>query len=103
MNAGTIAGIMGGLIGLLGGIFGTYCSIKNTNGPKEKIFMIKVSIITWIGIILFLALLFLIPHPYRFFLFIPYGIILPIAITKCNQIQTKIREEEIKISKEKAI
>ena len=94
MNIGTIGGIVGGALGLMGGIFGTYCSIKNTNGPKEKTFMIKASIITWIGIILFLALMFLLPNPYRFYLWIPYGIVLPIAIIKGNKIQQKIKKEE---------
>jgi hypothetical protein len=94
MNIGIIGGILGGVLGLMGGIFGTYCSIKNTNGPKEKAFMIKASIIGWIGIIVFLALLFLLPNSYRFYLWIPYGILLPIVIIKGNKIQAKIRQEE---------
>ena len=94
MNMGIIGGIIGAIIGLMGGAFGTYCGIKNTNGSKEKTFMIRVSVIAWIGILLFLALFFLVPGPYKFLLFIPYSIILPIAIIQCNRIQTKIRKEE---------
>jgi phosphotransferase system glucose/maltose/N-acetylglucosamine-specific IIC component len=94
MNSGMIGGIIGSVIGLMGGIVGTYCSIKNTNGPKERGFMIKVCIIGWIGITLFLVLMFLLPNPYRFYLWIPYGIILPIAIIKGNKIQAKIRQAE---------
>ena len=94
MNIGIIGGIIGGGLGLMGGIFGTYCSIKNTNGPKEKAFMIKASVIGWIGIIVFLILMFLLSNPYRFYLWIPYGIILPVAIIKGNKIQAKIRQEE---------
>ena len=94
MNIGIIGGIIGGILGLMGGIFGTYCCIKNTNGPKEKAFMIEVSFIGWIGIIIFLTLMFILPNPYRFYLWIPYGIILMIAIIKGNKIQAKIRQEE---------
>ena len=94
MNMGIIGGIVGSIIGLIGGIIGTYFSIKNTNGPKEKAFMIKISILGWIGIIVFLALMFLLPSQYRFYLWVPYGIILPIAIIKGNKIQAKIRQEE---------
>ncbi|MCK5707519.1 MAG: hypothetical protein KAI43_07675 [Candidatus Aureabacteria bacterium] len=94
MNIGIIGGIIGGVLGLMGGLFGTYCSIKNTKGPNEKSFMIKASIIAWIGIIIFLTLMLLLPNPYRFFLWIPYGIILPIAIIKGNKTQAKIRQEE---------
>ena len=94
MDQGAQWGILGGILGCIGGIVGTYFSIKNTNGPNEKAFMIKGAIIGWIGIILFLALMFILPNPYRFYLWIPYGIILPIAIIKGNKIQAKIRQEE---------
>jgi len=94
MNIGLIGGITGGVLGLMGGIVGTYFSIKNTNGPREKAFMIKASLIGWFGILVFLVLMLLLPNPYRFLLWIPYGIILPIAIIRGNKIQAKIRQEE---------
>ncbi len=94
MKIGLIGGIAGCVLGLMGGIVGTYFSIKNTNGPREKAFMIKASMIGWAGILVFLALMFLLPNPYRFLLWIPYGIILPIAIIRGNKIQAKIRQEE---------
>jgi len=95
MNSGLIGGIIGSAIGVLGGLIGTYCSIHNTNGPKERTFMIKCSVFFWIGIIVFLALLFLLPHPYRWLLWIPYCIALPVTIIKCNKIQAQIRSEEM--------
>ena len=91
---GIIGGVLGGVLGCIGGLVGTYFSIKNTNGPKEKSFMIKACIIGWSGIILFLVLMFLLPGPYRFYLWIPYGPILAIAIIKGNRIQAEIRQEE---------
>jgi cell division protein FtsW (lipid II flippase) len=94
MNMGIIGVIVVSSIGLIGGIIGTYCSIKNTNGPKEKAFMIKITIWGWTGVIVFLALMFLLPSHYRFYLWVPYGIILPIVIIKGNKIQAKIRQEE---------
>ena len=94
MNYGLIGAIVGSVIGIMGGIFGTYCSIKKTRGPKERAFAIKASITCWIGVILFLVLLFLLPHPYRWFLFIPYLIILSVAMMKWNRIQSQIRKEQ---------
>ena len=94
MNMGPIGIIIIGIIGLLGGIFGSYFSIKRTNSPKEKSFIIKIVIAGWLGIIIFLALLTLIPAPYRMFLFVPFSIIMSIAIIKGNKIQAKIRKEE---------
>ena len=46
------------------------------------------------GIIAFLALMFFLPSHYRFYLWIPYGIILSIVIIKSNKILAKIRQEE---------
>lgn len=94
MHPGTIGGIIGGFGGLAGGIIGTYFSIKNTNGPRERAFMIKASVIGWIAILVFLVLMLALPNPYRYFLWIPYGILLPWAIVTGNRKQQRIRVEE---------
>ena len=91
---GYIGGIIGGLGGLVGGMIGTYCSVKNTSGPRERTFMIKSALVCWAAILIFLALLFVLPNPYRWFMWIPYGILLPIGVTYCNKKQKKIRQEE---------
>ncbi|MBI4558464.1 MAG: hypothetical protein HY706_12855 [Candidatus Hydrogenedentes bacterium] len=94
MNAGWIGGIIGGMVGVAGGIIGTYFSIKNTNGPRERAFMIRMSVVVWVAVTLFLGLMFVLPNPYRFFLWIPYGILLPLGIVYSNRRQQKIRQEE---------
>jgi len=94
MNAGWMGGVAGGAIGVIGGIIGTYFSIKNTNGPREHAFMMKASVVCWVGIILFLGLMFAMPNPYRYFLWIPYAILLPLGIVFGNRTQQKIRKEE---------
>ncbi|KAA3640758.1 MAG: hypothetical protein DWP95_08125 [Proteobacteria bacterium] len=94
MDAGIIGGIVGTILGLAGGIIGTYFSIKNTKGPLERAFMIKASLIAWIAITAFLVLIFLLPNPYRFLLWIPYGILLPFGISKINKRVAEIREIE---------
>ena len=94
MKSAWIGGIAGIVIGLAGGIIGTYLSIKNTNSPRERMFMIKFGIIAWIAVILFLSLMFILPNPYRFLLWIPYGILLPLGIIFCNRTQQRIRMEE---------
>ena len=52
--------------------------------------MIKACVIGWVGILLFLGLMFVLPNPYRYYLWIPYGILLPLAIVKGNRKQKKI-------------
>ena len=93
-NVGLIGGIIGSILGLLGGVVGTWFSIRNTNGPRERTFMVRFSIITWIAVTLFLIAVIALPSPYRFLVWIPYGIALPLGIRHCNRRQAQIRAEE---------
>jgi len=94
MNVGMIGGILGGILGVAGGVIGTYFSIKNTGGPMERAFMIRASVIAWAAIALFVGLMVLLPSPYRYVLWIPYGILLPYGIIKTNRRAAEIRESE---------
>lgn len=57
MHPGLIGGIVGSSIGLIGGLIGTYMSIKNTRTQAERRFMIRASILMWIVLGFFLALM----------------------------------------------
>lgn len=89
-----IGGILGGVLGTLGGVFGTWCSIRNTRGPRERAYMIKASMIAWAAIAVFLALLLLLPNPYRLWMWVPYGILLPLGIMRLNRRLAGIRAGE---------
>jgi len=97
---GLAGGIVGGLIGLAGGIVGIYFSIKNTNGPREHAFMIKAGVVCLAAILLFFWLMYVLPNPYRFFLWIPYSILLPLSIIFGNRAQQRIRKEESQVRRE---
>jgi hypothetical protein len=43
---------------------------------------------------LFLAGLLLLPKPYNWFLWAPYGILLPLVIRSWNRRQARLRDEE---------
>ena len=94
MHPGWIGAIAGCVIGLAGGIIGTAYSIKNTNGPRERSFMIKSATVAWIVMSVFLALLLFLPSPYRWLVWIPYAILLPVGILHGNKVQQRIRREE---------
>jgi len=89
-----VGGIAGSAIGLGGGIVGTYFSIRNTKGPRERSFMIQFAIVAWACMVVFLSLLFALPNPYRWLVWIPYGIVLPMAIQYGNRKQQALRKEE---------
>ncbi len=94
MELGVMIGILGSLLGLAGGALGTYVSIKSTKGPLEKMFMLRASVIAWILLGSFLALLLVTPSPYRFFLWIPYIPALVLMIQSFNRQQIQIRSLE---------
>ena len=101
MHPGLIGGIAGCVIGLIGGIIGTWFTIRNTHSTRERVFTIKASIIMWTGGTLFLVLLFTLPNPWRWFLWLPYGVLLPLGIIRWNRTQERIRNEEKEGNKEK--
>jgi len=91
---GLIGGIIGGLGGLAGGVIGTYFSIRNTNGPRERNFVIKASAVCWVTCLVFLGLLHYLPAPHRWLLWVTYAILLPVSIRAWNKRQFAIRQEE---------
>ena len=94
MNPGLIGGIAGCIIGCIGGAIGTAASIRNTSSPRERAFAIKASIIGWAAAVVFIVLLLVLPGPWRFALWIPYSILLPLGIITWNRTQQRIRNEE---------
>jgi hypothetical protein len=94
MDAGLAGGLIGGIIGIAGGAVGTYFSISNTRGPLERAFMIRASVMAWIAVIAFVGLQLVLPNPYRFLLWIPYSILLPLGIIRVNKRIAAIRQIE---------
>ena len=91
----TVGIIIGSVIGLAGGVVGTYFSIKNTLGPRERAFMIRASVVAWVAITAFLVGLVSLPNPYRHLLWIPYIPALLLGIRWCNRRQLQIRAQEV--------
>jgi len=94
MNYGLIGGILGTTIGVIGGIIGTTATIRNTNGPRERAFTVKASIIGWVIALLFVAGFILIPVPYNWGPWVVFIVLLPFGIRAWNRKQAQIRREE---------
>lgn len=86
--------LAGGVIGVAGGLMGTYFSIRNTRGPEERAFMIQSALVVWAVLLIFFGLMLALPNPYRWFLWIPYSILLPLGIIHGNRRQQAIRQRE---------
>jgi hypothetical protein len=91
---GLIGAIVGTVLGILGGVIGSWFSIRNTDGPRERKFVIQASLVGWLLLGLFIAGIVLLPSPHRFFLWVPYAVLLPLGIAAFNRQQARIRRDE---------
>ena len=90
------------LIGVLVPVFTKYYSTRNTIGPKERAFLVKDSVWTGVGTVVFLGLLiglgYALPQPYKRWTFwlmmLLFGLALVISTLICNRRQAQIRAEE---------
>ena len=96
MNPGIIAAIVGGAVGVLGGVIGTYFSIRNTNGPRERAFVIQASVVCVVFVLAFVGCMCLLPGVYKIYIVPVYIVVLVAGIQFCNKKQQRIRREESK-------
>ena len=82
---GIIGGIAGCVIGCIGGAIGTYCSIKRAKNEASRSFIKKASFVSWLLIVFFLAALLLIPRPWNFLAWLPYGFVMAFGIRYMNK------------------
>lgn len=87
-----LIGAVGGT--LLGGLYGTWNSIQQTNGPRERAFVVKLSVLFWIVVSTFVALVFFLPNPWNQYIWLPYGLWLTYTIRRSDPKQQAIREAE---------
>lgn len=89
--AGVILGVAAGAIG---GIVGTAASIRNTNSPRERAFVIRCAAVMWIAVILLLVGMEWLPRPMGTLLLVGMFLVLFPAITRLNAVQQRIRRED---------
>jgi uncharacterized membrane protein YfcA len=91
---GLIGGILGAILGVGGGLIGTYFSISRCRSPDERKFMIQTAVIGWLFMILFFVLLVMLPNPYRFLVWLPYGALLAWGIPYTNRRLKRIQDAQ---------
>ena len=85
--------ILGSSIGIGGGVLGTWASIRFTQTPAERAFMVLCAIGSWIAVLAFVAAMIFVPAPDRWFLWIPYLVVMLVAIPWMNRVQARVRAE----------
>ncbi len=97
LATGLTGAILGPILGLLGGVLGAWCSIKNTKSPRERRFMIRMTILVWvlltllIGIPLVLMLSDAIPRSAYWVCFTAFFVVLVPLIFCSNAHQRQIQ------------
>jgi hypothetical protein len=90
-----LVGAFGGAaLGVLGGLVGTYFSIRNTNGPRERAFVVRSAVMCWVSATAFVVAILVTPKPYDILLWLPYMAALPFVARAWNRRQMQIRGEE---------
>jgi len=56
--------------------------------------MVKVCIVSWVAVLIFVGLRLGLPEPHRHVMWIPYTILLPLGIVFGNKKQRQIAQEE---------
>ncbi len=91
---GLVGGIAGGLIGLMGAAIGTYYSIRNTNGPRERAFVIRSAVGFGIAVAVLAVAPWFAPPSVRAMVAACFGLAIAPAIHFLNRRQERIRREE---------
>lgn len=96
-----IGGITGTAIGIGGGLLGTYMSIKNTQTPRERQFIIRLAVgfwlilSVWMGVPLVLVLAKVLPLEIFWVIVLPFYVMLGPFIRWGNQRQAAIRAADL--------
>lgn len=96
VTGGMIGGIIGGVLGVMGGAVGTYFSISRAKGGAARAFMIKISVVCWIVVSAFVAATLLLPAPWKYLIWLPYGLALPLGIRYINKRLAELQSQSNK-------
>jgi hypothetical protein len=94
MDGNTVGGIAGTVLGVSGGLVGTYFSIRNTNGPRERAFMIRAGALCWLAVLTLLALDSLLPRLLGSLIFLVYMLSMYPIVRWGNEQQARLRVED---------
>jgi hypothetical protein len=81
-------------VAVLGALITTYFSIRNVEGARERAFVIKASVLLWVTLGLYCAVVSFLPSPYPMFLFPIFLVFWTGGERKLRKMQAKIREED---------
>ena len=87
------------------GIYASWSNVRSAKGPKEKAFVRRSCVITFLAITTLLALMYYLPSPYRYLVLIPYLALVPAFIYRSVTRRQMIRilEDRERAGKEESV
>ena len=73
------------------GLLASFHNVRNSKGPKEKAYVLRVCVIFWVLILSLLALVYYLPAPYRYIATFAYFVACPVFVYKTSKTHQLIR------------
>jgi hypothetical protein len=93
MDAGMAGAVAGTVVGVMGGVVGTFSSIANAKGPRERALTIQLAAACWVWMAGLVFWLFVAPRPWGA-LAVLWGLPLLMKIPKMNRRLAQARAED---------
>ena len=94
LNGDVLMGISFGVLILLIGVVGTFHSVKNTKGPKERVFAAQSNLLAWVAIAIFFITVYFLREPYNFMAVVLYFAAFPFVVYRVCSRRLLIRRLE---------
>jgi hypothetical protein len=94
MSGDVLMGISFSVLILLIGVVGTFQSVKNSKGPKERTFAAQWNLLAWIAIAIFFMAVYFLPEPYNFMAVVLYFVAFPLVVYRVCSRRLLIRRFE---------
>jgi len=86
-------------IALVGGGWASWANIRAAQGPKERGFVIRICLLSWLLILSMLGLMYILPSPLRYAAMLFYFVGLPALIYRWSRTHQLIRRLEARTEK----
>lgn len=78
-------------LALLGGGWASWVNIRQARGPRERRFVLRICVLSWILVLSMLGLMYVLPSPYRYAAMLFYFVGLPLMIYQWSKTHQLIR------------
>lgn len=78
-------------VALIGGGLASWSNVRQARGPRERAFVVRICILSWMLILSMLGLMYALPSPYRYGAMLFYFVGLPLLIYRWSKTHQLIR------------